>query len=228
MPKPRIKVMAQRAALLTRGFDEHLAVFAKRPPFKTPQLAAHRATLAIRSEAGSVARTLRDDRFFIHLYETLRLWKIGVRRSRLVPLEVFTRAIRSHGKEIEALEHISIDDLRDEEKVCDQLWRLIQSLGIVENDATVVAGTKGLHHLLPDLVVPIDRAYTGTFFGWSDFQYQQERSFREGFLTFAVVAGNVRPQQYVGLNWNTSRTKVLDNAVVGLLIGLGELPKAGR
>jgi hypothetical protein len=219
--------MAQRAALLTRGFDEHLAVFEKRTPFDKPQLAAHRATIALRLEAGSVARTLRNDRFFPHLYETLRLWKIGVRRSRLVPPEAFVRAIRSHQKEIEAFEGISIDDLRDEEKVSDQLWRLIDSLGIVENDATVVAGTKALHHLLPDLVVPIDRAYTGTFFGWRDFQYQQERSFREGFLTFAVVAREVRPQQYIGVNWNTSRTKVLDNALVGLLIGLGDFPQTG-
>lgn len=219
--------MAQRAALLTRGFSEHLAAFDKRPPFNKPQLKAHRATIAMRLQAGSVARTLRNDRFFPQLYETLKLLKVGVRQSRLVPPDAFLRAIRSHEKEIEALEGTSIDDLKDPETTSDRLWQLIDSLGIVENDATVVAGTKALHHLLPDLVVPIDRAYTGTFFGWSDFQYQQERSFREGFLTFAVVARKVSPQQYVGVNWNTSRTKVLDNALVGLLIGLEEFPQAG-
>jgi hypothetical protein len=88
MPKPRIKVMAQRAALLTRGFGKHLAAFEKRPPFNKPQLAAHRATISLRLEAGTVARTLRNDRFFPQLYETLKLWKIGVRRSRLVPFEL--------------------------------------------------------------------------------------------------------------------------------------------
>lgn len=179
MPKPRIKVMAQRAALLMRGFDEHLAAFEKRPPFNRAQLAAHRAAIAVRLEAGSVGRTLREDRFLPLLYETLKLWRIGVRRSRLVPLEAFARAIRSREKEIEARDGLSIDGIRDEESVSGQLWNLIESLGIVENDATVVAGTKALHHLLPDLVVPIDRAHTGTFFAWRDFQYQQERSFRE-------------------------------------------------
>jgi hypothetical protein len=30
-----------------------------------------------------------------------------------------------------------------------------------------VPGTKALHHLLPDLVPPMDRAWTGAFFHWS-------------------------------------------------------------
>jgi hypothetical protein len=216
--------MAEHAALLMRGFPEHLASFERRPPFNKAQFEAHRATLDLRLKHGTVVRTLRDDKFFSSLYETLKLWRIGVRRSRLVPLEAFARAIRSRVAEIEALEGLSIDDLQDAEGVSARLWCLIESLSIVDNDATVVAGTKALHHLLPELVVPIDRAYTATFFGWHDFQYQQRRSFSEGFLTFAVVAREVRPQQFVGAAWNTSRTKVLDNAVVGLLVGLGRLP----
>ena len=48
-----------------------------------------------------------DDRFFPHLYETLKLRKIGVRRSRLVPLEAFARVIRRRENDIEALEGFS-------------------------------------------------------------------------------------------------------------------------
>jgi hypothetical protein len=54
--------------------------------------------------------------------------------------------------------HASANDIIEE------LWQLIDNLGIVENEAKLVSGSKALHHLLPDLVVPMDRAYTQKFF----------------------------------------------------------------
>lgn len=91
-------------------------------------------------------------------------------------------------------------------------------LSVVENKAKVVAGTKTLHHLLPDLVPPMDRAWTGEFFDWqktTDFQYAQEKIFTVGFITLAGVAQDTRPSSYVGEGWRTSQSKVLDNAVIG-------------
>jgi hypothetical protein len=40
--------------------------------------------------------------------------------------------------------------------------------------------------------------------------------FQKAFGAFVHIAREVNPQQYVGRHqWHTSRTKVLDNAVVG-------------
>lgn len=68
------------------------------------------------------------------------------------------------------------------------------TLNIVTNKARVVAATKTLHHLLPDLVPPMDRAWTGTFFGWTtlDPQNDRERTFSETLRRFAHVAREVR------------------------------------
>lgn len=62
-----------------------------------------------------------------------------------------------------------------------------------------------------------DREYTRTFFGWHvpEFQYKQETVFRSAIGALATVARATDPSQYVGAGWNTSRTKVLDNALVG-------------
>jgi hypothetical protein len=81
----------------------------------------------------------------------------------------------------------------------------------------IVAGTKTLHHLLPDLVPPMDRAWTGAFFLWSAAapRYAQATTFTRTFTGFAQVAQTVRPGQFVGGGWRTSRTKVLDNAAIG-------------
>jgi hypothetical protein len=84
----------------------------------------------------------------------------------------------------------------------------------------VVSGAKMLHHLLPELVFPIDREYTQTFFGWSnpEFQNHPEQCFKFVFHRIAEVAQAVRPASYVKKAWNSSRSKVLDNALVGYCI----------
>ena len=82
-----------------------------------------------------------------------------------------------------------------------------------------MSGTKTLHHLLPDLVVPFDRMYTQAFFNWHnpEVQYGQSERFRESFTVFNRVARATNPSQYVGGGWNSSQTKVIDNAIIGML-----------
>jgi len=78
-----------------------------------------------------------------------------------------------------------------------------------------------LHHFLPDLIVPIDRKSTRAFFAWHvpEFQYQQERVFRHAFRHFRRIALATNPEQYVATGgWKTSRTKVIDNAVVAFCV----------
>lgn len=88
------------------------------------------------------------------------------------------------------------------------------------NDAPLVAGSKALHHVLPDLVVPIDRRYTRPFFGWygTQFQYQQQRAFEEMFPTFHSIAVEVQLEQFMGNGWRTARAKVLDKAIVAFCL----------
>jgi len=90
-------------------------------------------------------------------------------------------------------------------------------LRITATGVRLVACTKALHHLLPNLVVPIDRQFTGAFFGWNtyDWQVKEERAFKRAFVVFHEIAHKTRPSQYVGAGWNTSPSKVVDNAIVG-------------
>ncbi len=108
----------------------------------------------------------------------------------------------------------------DVDAISASLWRVIETLKIVANATPLVAGSKTLHHLLPELVPPMDRAYTQQFFGWNThhFQHHQRRCFESAFAAFVLIASQVDAQHYVGTGvWNTSVTKVLDNGVVGYL-----------
>jgi hypothetical protein len=70
----------------------------------------------------------------------------------------------------------------------ERLWALIESLGIVENKAKTVVGTKALHYLLPDPVVPMDRAWTSKFFQFHRPESQEARSQRRIFtLAYAQL-----------------------------------------
>ncbi len=206
-------------AELIAGFEEYLAVYDHQVPFqRLGQYEHHRDTVHRVRLLGSATAAIQDDDFRRLLRATLRAWGIGIRGSRLADGPALLKALQAETLEIDALDGLNIDDVGlDEAEVTSRLWGLVSRLAVVDNKAKIVAGTKTLHHLLPDLVVPMDRAWTGRFFGWSALapQYQQERIFTDAYRQFRRVALAVRPQQYVGQGWRTSKTKVLDNAVIG-------------
>jgi hypothetical protein len=214
--------MKESEELLIRGFPVFVAAFARKPPFNKPaQFATHSKTIAIRLELGSVSAAIRDARFVGTLYQTLQAWGIGSRGSRLVGEREFAACLLKNEAEIVALEAASLDDAGiDVAKIGARVWRLIKSLGLANNKAVLVPSTKTLHHLLPDLVVPMDRAYTRPFFGWHgpEFQNHQDQCFEHAFGAFCRIARATNPRQYVGGGWNTSLSKVIDNAVVGVFV----------
>jgi hypothetical protein len=207
--------------LLIREFPRYLEVFARNPPFRRRgQLEYHAETIQRGRELGSASKAIYDDQFLDALYRTLQAWGIGIRASKLKSFNEFVAALRAKRSEIFALENKAIDDPQlNVNETGQQLWRLIDSLDIVGNNTRIVAGSKALHHLLPELMVPIDRAYTQRFFCWQSptFQYEQRAVFEQAFAAFAEIARRTNPGQYVNSGWHSSRTKVIDNAIVGLI-----------
>jgi hypothetical protein len=143
---------------------------------------------------------------------------LTIAQSKLVLLDDFGAALRAALPRIEQLERVAINDTGFQPDLTEQVWQLVYSLGVVQNNAKIVAGTKTLHHLLPDLVPPMDRDYTRAFFGFPNpalGDYRQPGVFRNMYDHFAEVARQVRPERFVtGSGWRTSRTKILDNALV--------------
>ena len=208
--------------LLIDEFPRWLDYFIERGPFTRPeQLDCHRTTIELRRKHASSAAASEDPAFVKALYETLRAWGLGARGSNLRPLTEFGPALQSVSAALEPLESLRIDaDDLDVEECTKSVWRAVGSVGVVRNKAVLVAGSKTLHHLLPDLVPPMDRAYTRPFFGWHDqrFQNHQAECFRLAFTALVIVARRAHVAQYVGTHpWHSSVSKVLDNGVVGLM-----------
>jgi hypothetical protein len=160
----RTDVIEQRISKLVSRFGRYVEAYDQRVSFTSEQLAAHRQTIVLRRQLGSVRAAATDDKFAASLRRTLLAWGIGRRASRLVPADQFAAALRAAVPRLEELEPLTIDGDDLPADIADRLWLLTNSLGVVENKAKLVAGAKTLHHLLPDLVPPIDREYTGAFF----------------------------------------------------------------
>ncbi len=226
----RSDVIEQRISKLVSGFGRYVVAYDQQVSFTGEQLAAHRQTIALRRQLGSVRAAASDGQFAAALRRTLLAWGIGRRASRLVPEDEFAAALRTAVPSLEELESLTIDGANLPDDIADRLWLLVSSLGVVENRAKLVAGAKTLHHLLPALVVPMDREYTGRFFQlhlpeWQD-PASQRRIFGIVYNQFVNVARRVQPQQYVtSQGWRTSRTKILDNAIIGFCkVELAGLP----
>lgn len=223
-----------RSAKLVADFGRYVCAYDDSVPFTGEQLAAHRKTIALRRQAGSVRAASESEQFVASLRETLLAWGIGRRASRLVGVTEFAAALHAAVPHLAPFETLTIDAADLPQDLAGQLWRIVDSLGVVENKAKVVAGTKTLHHLLPDLVPPMDRAWTGLFFNFHLPEWQdptgQRRIFHLAYTQLASVARQVDPQRYVtNTGWRTSRTKILDNAVIGFgKTELGQPPPASE
>ena len=214
---------------LIENFSECVQTYDDRTPFnRARQVQTHLGTIARLRELGGPEAAIHDAQFVQMLRDTLKSWGIGARGSRLIPEPRFSAGLKERAREIQSLYRLKIDDITLEtEDLLGLVWRLIRDLPIVENKAKIVAGSKTLHHLLPDLVVPIDGRWTGAFFGWpvAYLTYRQEATFIETFGRYIEVARVVDPAAYVGKRWRTSRSKVLDNAVIGYCKLRGVRPK---
>ena len=197
-----MQALQEAEDLLIGAFPVFVAAFSRNPAFiKTAQLATHAKTIAIRRKLGSAQAALNDSTFLTSLYGTLRAWGIGSRGSRLLEVSEFVESLKRNESEIVALEGAALDSATiDVAETRARVWRLIESIRLVDNKAALVPSTKALHHLLPDLIVPMDRAYTRRFFGWHEpeFQQHQARCFEHAFGAFCRVARSVNPRQYVG------------------------------
>jgi hypothetical protein len=184
-----------RLKALAADFYHYLQVFDEQVPFGKPgQREYHSETIAARKDLGSAAAAIDDERFMQLLWETLLAWGIGSRGSRLEPYSDFCRAMRERKKEISALDGLCIDDpCLNVDEVISRLWHLIETMDIVTNHTKLVAGF---------------RCYG------SQFQYGQRRFFEQAYRGLAELARDVASGQYVGDGWRTSRTKVLDNALI--------------
>jgi hypothetical protein len=233
-PKMRRSVAAAERRLIEH-FDEHLKKFNESESgpgrFGGPSLYFHFQCASLYHGVPVVTKII-DDRFLEYVYATLGGWgmhRAGNSPTKLVDFDTFRASIASHAELLESLDGVELASLAGEDAGArvPELFELVDNLEVSASRARLVANTKVLHHVLPRLVVPVDRRYTLAFFGLpTDLPSTNPASatLRVLLPVFARVAEAVGPTvgRLVALsqtNWHTSTTKVIDNAIIGGMYG---------
>ena len=113
-----------------------------------------------------------SDRHIEMIYATLASWgmhRMGnpdVTKAKMVEFPKFRNSIIKHRDRLHQLYSLKMDlcDQKQYGKYIEDLKQIYSSLEVSTSDATIVAHSKTLAHILPNLIPPIDRQYTIRFF----------------------------------------------------------------
>jgi len=154
----------QRHKRLLRKLDSQLINKAKnkfKKQFRGPSQYFHTKSIEL----------ARNPRKFLSLehiesiYAVITAWgmhRMGPNETKVPDFNVFRKSILDNKEILKKLRtrRMEDDDFKDLKKV-------LRSIKGSESSAQLVANSKVLAHILPDLVAPIDRAYTLRFYGYS-------------------------------------------------------------
>jgi hypothetical protein len=227
-PMQRQRWPAQKLLFdLDREFDRSIEVFAQQRIFTGPSLYFYERTVGMVRDADSLADLAELDVFYELVYATLTSWglhRMGKRvAAKLTEFPTCRATVREFLGRVEDLRGVSICDLDGAEvpAMTKRLGVLVEEPGITAARAPLVANTKTLHFLLPDLVPPVDRRYTCRFFfGTTQPQGTAADLFTTVFTQLQGLAkrheGVVRRARggYLALG----DAKILDNAIVGFVL----------
>ncbi len=102
-------------------------------------------------------------------------------------------------------------------------------LDVSTSDSKLVANSKALHHLLPKLILPIDRQHTMTFFYGNTYIPKSEEAQYERLSEIMrkmhfLVGGLIKRKRFSDLrklerhsDFNTSYTKIADNLIISCI-----------
>ena len=149
---------------------------------------------------------------------------MGPKEGRLVEFQKFCQELDALSPHLGSLQGLHLGRLvaQQLEHAEGALWRLVESMRIRPVDRPyLVPATKALHHLLPDLVVPVDGNYTTEFFGWSrnDMRNRPRDFFFEAMPILADIAKRIEPEvrSYIGEPFHRTLPKIVDNAIAGFV-----------
>ena len=123
------------------------------------------------------------DRHIEMLYATLTAW--GMHRmgnpektkTKLKYFKQFKESICKLKKELNQLRNIELKELDNNKEI---IRRIFSKLDLTESNSIIVVNSKAMHHLLWDLIPPIDRQHTVRFFKYPTNEFRNKKGHYKG------------------------------------------------
>ena len=212
---------------LISGFDDHVRRFEAAGLFSGPSIYFHDRAIARRRAHTSITGLLSDERFLEYVYAVLPSWgmhRLGPQRAKVRDFGDLVASLHAVAPMLEELWPLHIARLPPggADQLARRVWQVIAELRVSTSGTQIVAGSKALHHVLPDLIPPIDRQYTLRFFtGNTTLATGDQRAFLAVFPDLVEIAE--RSHEAIGRALSrggvmaTGPTKVIDNAIIGFM-----------
>jgi hypothetical protein len=219
--------MDERENELIAHFAGFVQTFDGAHLFTGPSTYFHHRTIERLRAHALPSEALSDDIFLESLYATLASWgmhRMGRSGARMSEFRDFKKSIVNQIGNIRQLEDKQLHKISaiDIPALVENLWSIISAFNIGVGETKIVIGSKTLHHILPELMPPIDRRYTVRFFfRHTTFNQGDQAVFAEMLPRFHTIASSRASEiaRLVGVgSMSTSGTKIIDNAIVGWVL----------
>ncbi len=202
--------------------DKYHKSFYRVKNFTGPSLYFHRLALELRHDSDR-------QRYLDSIYATLASWgmhRMGPGGSKMVEMVIFKQSVSELWDDIRAATQISYHTITDAEWLL--LKKIFDGIQIMQSGTRLVGNSKVMAHLVPNIIPPIDRAYTLKFLKGNTIIKNDARHewammkeiISEFFIPVAKDAGfRVRAESWINdqqaYPWDTSEFKVIDNLLIG-------------
>lgn len=168
---------------------------------------------------------LKDSSYIQLAYRTLEAWNMNQRGARLADFRSYERSITENIERLSSLSRYRLETLNraQSDSLLADLWVLFNNLVVMTTKARIVGVSKTLHFLLPDLIMPVDRAnilsllYLGG--RYSSEPQKEFADFKDILLAYSKLAQHLglSTVDVDGVGWNMSIPKLIDNAIIGFI-----------
>jgi len=190
--------------------------------FGWPSLHFHRRALATRSPDVT-------EQHLEYVYATLASWgmhRMGKGGSKMQNFDIFCKSIAPLRDRIAQAQEFTLSAMTDHAR--NTLREVFCGIKIMATGTSLVGNSKAMHHMVPNVVPPVDREYTLKYLRGSkniENDLEAEWTLLQGIVSdfFAPVAGDRAFAEMAGawtlqqdrFPWDTSILKVIDNLVIG-------------
>ena len=195
----RVRTNGQR---LLAKFDDAIEYFDRTKPISGPSAYFHLKTIRLLKQSGSPTQAVQSSEFLEALYATLASWGMhitGDHNVQLVGFPAFSTAVVAVSDSLGELKDSKITEVSPcDDQLLTRVWGALRQIRVAKAGFSLVASSKVLHHLLPELVPPIDARHTIGFFVETqrDLSIHGENVFRAIFPELIRVARGMRiPEQ---------------------------------
>ena len=212
---------------LVAHFARYVSRFEASNTFSGPSVYFHERAIERRRSHHSVDGLLADQQFLEYVYAVLPAWgmhRMGAQRAKVTEYSQLVSSLRAAAPDLRELWPLDITELDPDSvpAVSERAWRVISVIRASTSETQIVAGSKVLHHVLPDLIPPIDRQYTFRFFtGQKAVRGGDRHAFLDWFPYFAEIGRRCREAidaaMRHGAHMSAGRAKVIDNAIIGFM-----------